>query len=90
MANLSLRMRDELKTKAQRLARQQGVSLNNYINAVVAASIAQEETLAFFKDRLNDVDLDKLHERVQRFMKATRPGKDPTTEQLNQAIGKQQ
>ena len=88
MANLSLRIRDELKLKAQRLAQQQGVSLNNYINAVVAASVAQEETLAFFQDRLTDVDLTELHERVLRFMKTTRPGTDPPTEQLNQAIGR--
>jgi antitoxin component of RelBE/YafQ-DinJ toxin-antitoxin module len=84
MANLSLRMRDELKLKAQRLAQEQGVSLNNYINAVVAASVAQEETLAFFQDRLKDVDLAKLHERVLRFMQATRPGTDPPTERLNE------
>ena len=88
MANLSLRMRDELKLKAQRLAQEQGVSLNNYITAVVAASVAQEETLAFFQDRLKDVDLAKLHERVLRFMQATRPGADPSTERLNEAIGR--
>ncbi len=33
MAMLSLRMRDDLKRKAQDLAPRQGVSLNNFINA---------------------------------------------------------
>ncbi|MFG0254759.1 MAG: toxin-antitoxin system HicB family antitoxin [Rhodopirellula sp. JB053] len=46
MATLSLRMRDDLKAKAQELASKQGVSLNSYINATLAATIAQTETLA--------------------------------------------
>lgn len=87
MATLSLRMRDDLKQKAQHLAQQQGVSLNNYINSVVAASIAQEETLRFFRDRLQDVDLEALHKRVLRFMEKPRPGSDPSPEELRRVIG---
>lgn len=51
MASLSLRIRDDLKRKAQTLARRHGVSLNNFVNATLAAAVAQEETLAFFDDR---------------------------------------
>lgn len=36
MATVSLRMRDDLKRKAQHLAKRQGVSLNGFINATVA------------------------------------------------------
>lgn len=68
MATLSLRMRDDLKRKAQSMARLQGVSLNGFINAALSAAVAQEETLAFFGDRLKDVDLDALHQRVMKFM----------------------
>ncbi|MGD9856677.1 MAG: toxin-antitoxin system HicB family antitoxin [Planctomycetaceae bacterium] len=82
MATLSLRMRDDLKRKAQTLAERQGVSLNNYINSVVAASIAQEETLRFFRDRLQDVDLAALHKRVLKFMEKSRPGVDPSPDEL--------
>lgn len=64
MANLSLRMRDDLKRKAQELAKRQGVSLNNFINAAVAGSIAQEETMQFFDERLRHVDVEALHNRV--------------------------
>jgi len=35
--------------------------LNNFVNAMLAAAVAQEETLAFFDDRLKDVDLEALH-----------------------------
>ncbi|MFV1991698.1 MAG: toxin-antitoxin system HicB family antitoxin [Acidimicrobiales bacterium] len=87
MATLSLRIREDLKRKAQKLARQQGVSLNNFINATVAASVAQEETLAFFSDRLQGVDLDSLSKKVQRFMSQTKPGPGPSAVELRQAMG---
>ena len=38
-------MRDDLKAKAQQLASEQGVSSNSYINATLAATIAQAEAL---------------------------------------------
>jgi hypothetical protein len=88
MATLSLRMRDDLKRKAQNLAERQGVSLNNYINSIIAASVAQEETLRFFRDRLQDVDLAKLHKRVLRFMEKPRQGADPSPDELRQLTGR--
>jgi antitoxin component of RelBE/YafQ-DinJ toxin-antitoxin module len=87
MATLSIRMRDDLKRKAQHLAQRQGVSLNNFINAAVAASIAQEETLTFFDDRLKDIDLEALHQRVLAFMAETKAGTDPTIEELQPVMG---
>jgi hypothetical protein len=86
MATLSLRMRDDLKRKAQRLAERQGVSLNNYINSIISASVAQEETMRFFRDRLQDIDVAALHKRVLKFMKS-RPGADPSPEELRRLTG---
>lgn len=87
MATLSLRIRDDLKRKAQELAQSEGVSLNNFINAALAATIAQAETLAFFEDRLKDVDLKALHERVLTFMSDTEPGNEPSIDELKDALG---
>jgi antitoxin component of RelBE/YafQ-DinJ toxin-antitoxin module len=87
MATLSLRMRDDLKRKAQSLAEEQGVSLNNYINSVVAASVAQVETMQFFRSRLQDVDLPALHKRVLKFMEKSRRGVDPSPEELYRLVG---
>jgi predicted transcriptional regulator len=87
MATLSLRMRDDLKKKAQSLAERQGVSLNNYINSVLSASVAQEETLRHFRDRLQDTDLAALHRCVLKLMETPRPGADPSPEELRSAIG---
>jgi hypothetical protein len=80
-------MRDDLKRKAQSLAEAQGVSLNNYINSVVAASVAQEETMRFFRDRLRDIDFAALHKRVLRLMEKTRPGTDPAPDELRRLLG---
>jgi hypothetical protein len=55
---------------------------------IIAASVAQEETLRFFSDRLQDVDLAKLQKRVLKFMETTRPGSDPTSAELNQLTGR--
>jgi hypothetical protein len=87
MATLSLRIRDDLKRKAQNLAEREGVSLNNYINAIVSAAVAQEETMRFFGDRLRDVDLTALHKRVLKFMENARPGSDPSPAELRRIIG---
>jgi len=87
MATLSIRIRDDLKRKVQELAASQGVSLNNFINASVAAAVAQDETLTFFGDRLRDVDLEALHDRVVATMRQTKPGDGPTAEELRQTLG---
>ena len=87
MAKFSLRVRDDLKRKAQSLAEDQGVSLNNFINSVVAASVAQEETMRFFRDRLQDVDLSALHKRVLKFMQKSRKGTDPSPQEIQRLIG---
>jgi esterase/lipase len=79
-------MRDDLKQKAQQLAKAQGVSLNGYINANIAAAVAQQETLEFFSDRLRDVDQDALQERVLKFMRKIRPGKEPSIEEIERAV----
>ena len=86
MATLSLRMRDDLKQKAQQLAKEQGVSLNGFINATLAAAIAQQESLTFFSDRLKDDDQESLHRRVLKFMRKTRKGKEPSVEEIERAM----
>lgn len=86
MATLSLRMRDDLKAKAQQLASEQGVSLNSYINATLAATIAQSETLAMMGQRLADIDQAKLHNRVMKLMSKTRCGSEPTIEEIEKAM----
>tara|TARA_R110002167_G_scaffold256221_1_gene462606 strand:+ start:76 stop:345 length:270 start_codon:yes stop_codon:yes gene_type:complete len=86
MATLSLRMRDDLKAKAQQLASEQGVSLNSYINATLAATIAQSETLAMMGEQLANIDQGKLHDRVMKFMSKSRSGTEPTPDEIEKAM----
>ena len=86
MATLSLRMRDDLKAKAQQLASEQGVSLNGFINATLAATVTQAETMVMLGDRLSNVDQERLHSRVMKFMSQTRGSKEPSPEQILEAI----
>lgn len=87
MSTVTLRIRDDLKKKAQAIAREQHVSLNNYVNATLSAAVAQAETLSVFRDRLRDVDLDALLSRTRAFMRETRVGHDPTPEALDGLLG---
>jgi antitoxin component of RelBE/YafQ-DinJ toxin-antitoxin module len=86
MATLSLRMRDDLKRKAQEMAAQQGVSLNSFINATLAATIAQAETLEVFASCLQGLDQAALRKRVMKFMGQTHPGDGPSMEAVRKAI----
>jgi len=79
-------MRDDLKRKAQEMAAQQGVSLNSFITATLAATIAQAETLELFANRLQGVDQAALWKRVMKFMSQTRPGDGPSVEAVRKAI----
>jgi uncharacterized lipoprotein YbaY len=62
------------------------LSLNGFINATLAATIAQQETLTFFSDRLKDVDQETLHKRVLKFMRKIRRGKEPSLEEVERAV----
>lgn len=85
MATLSLRMRDDLKRKVQQLAKEQGVSLNGFVNATIAAAVAQQETLTLFGGRLRNFDQDALHQRVLKFMRKTRRGRELNVEEIERA-----
>ena len=89
MATLSLRIRDTLKIKAQEMAKRQGVSLNNLINATLAAAVAQEDAIAFFDDRLRGQDLDAVRKRVLTFMARTETGEEPSPAEVRRARGQE-
>jgi antitoxin component of RelBE/YafQ-DinJ toxin-antitoxin module len=86
MAKLSLRIRDDLKRKVQQLAKEQGVSLNDYVTSTLAATVAQQETLTLFGEHLRGVDREALHKRVLKVMRKTRPGKEPSVEEIERAV----
>ena len=55
----------------------------------LAAAVAQEEALAFFEERLRNVDLDALDRRVEAFVGEAQPGQEPSPEEIDRAMGRQ-
>lgn len=50
-SNYALRLQDSLKRAAERLAAEDGASLNQFINVAVAEKIAAIETAEYFRSR---------------------------------------
>lgn len=55
-ANYALRLQPSLKSAAERLASEEGTSLNQFINVAVAEKLSALETEAFFRDRAKGAD----------------------------------
>ncbi|HEY1933071.1 MAG TPA: hypothetical protein VGG99_13740 [Acetobacteraceae bacterium] len=56
-ANYALRLQASLKAEAERLAKAEGTTLNQFINVAVAEKIAALRTADFFRDRARRADL---------------------------------
>ncbi len=56
-ANYALRLQASLKAEAERLAKAEGTTLNQFINVAVAEKIAALRTADFFRERARRADL---------------------------------
>ena len=56
-ANYALRLQASLKKEAQRLAKAEGTTLNQFINVAVAEKIAALRTADFFRERAKRADI---------------------------------
>lgn len=56
-ANYALRLQAWLKAEAERLAKAEGTTLNQFINVAVAEKIAALRTADFFRERARRADL---------------------------------
>jgi hypothetical protein len=57
-ANYALRLQASLKAEAERLAKAEGTTLNQFINVAVAEKIAALRTADFFRECVNRADVD--------------------------------
>jgi len=55
--NYALRLQASLKAEAERLAKADGTTLNQFINVAVAEKIAALRTADFFRERARQADL---------------------------------
>jgi hypothetical protein len=79
-------MREDLKAKAQQLANEQVVSLNSHIDATLAATNAQAETLARMGDLLSGIDREQLRLRFMKFISKTQTAPQSANSQIERAI----
>ena len=88
MAALSVRIPDELKNKARRLARKQNLSLNSLINHWLRTAVMQDETIEWMKRQLGGKNPERLIASFGKTLSDIQPGKEPLLNDIEKAIGK--
>ena len=86
MATLSIRIPDQLKEKVAAVARQQGVSMNNFITSCLSSAVAQEMTRTFLEARLKKVAPEKTEAAFQRIMSESHTGPAPSMRKVDARI----
>lgn len=86
MSALSIRIPEDLKTKAMRLAKKKNISFNALVNHWLQTAILQDETIEWMKRRLSGKSPDFLIAEFGRFLNRTKPGPEPTLDEIEQAM----
>ena len=66
-ANYALRLQEGLKAEAERVARQQGTTLNQFINVAVAEKLSALWTVELFRERAARANLDEAMALLDSF-----------------------
>ena len=66
-ANYSLRLQAALKAEAERLAKQEGTTLNQFINVAVAEKISALRTADYFRERAARANLAEAEQLLESF-----------------------
>lgn len=86
MATLSIRIPDALKKKVAAVAREEGVSMNNFICFCLSMGVAQERAASFFSERLVGQAPEEVKRRFDQLMSENRPGRPPSGAETRRAI----
>lgn len=74
-SNYALRMQNDLKREAQQVAKNQGTTLNQFINVAVAEKLASLRTEEFFNERASRADLAQTLRMLKRIGNKEKPRK---------------
>lgn len=66
-ANYSLRLQAALKAEAERVAKQEGTTLNQFINVAVAEKLAALRTADYFRERAARANLAEAEQLLESF-----------------------
>ncbi len=86
MSAISVRLPDELKDKAVRLAKKKNMSFNTLVNYWLQAAVQQDETIEWMKSRLSGKNPDLLIAKFGDFLQKTQSGDEPTIDEIQQAM----
>lgn len=86
MGAISVRLPDDLKEKAMRLAKKKNMSFNSLINYWLQAAVTQDETVEWMKRQLSGKDTEKLIGEFGNFLEKTKPGDEPSLDEIESAI----
>ncbi|MEA2776281.1 MAG: hypothetical protein QOF90_1687 [Acetobacteraceae bacterium] len=73
-ANYALRLQLFLKAEAERLAKAEGTTLNQFINVAVAEKVAALRTASYFRERALRADIPAARTLLDRLGSADPPG----------------
>ena len=87
MSALSIRIPDDLRDKAMRLAKKRNMSFNGSVNYWLQAAVTQDETLEWMKKRLRGKNPELLIAKFGKLLEKTKPGEEATLEEIQTEIG---
>ncbi len=65
LANVTLRLQKSLKEEAERVAREENTTLNQFINVAIAEKLSAMRTHAYFRERAARGDVETVRERLK-------------------------
>lgn len=86
MSAISVRLPNDLKDKAMRLAKKKNISFNSLVNHWLQAAVMQDETLEWVNRQLGGKQPADLIADFGTFLEKTEPGDEPTLDDIQQAM----
>ena len=72
-SNYALRLQKSLKSKAEKVAHQEGTTLNQFINVAVAEKLSALETADYFQERIKNANVPKALKALSRLGNKMKP-----------------
>ena len=86
MGVISVRLPDDLKDKAMKLAKKKNISFNSLVNHWLQAAVMQDETLEWMNRQLGGKKPADLIADFGAYLAQNEPGKEPTLDEIQQAM----
>lgn len=86
MAAISIRLPDDLKEKAMRLAQKKKMSFNSLVTYWLQTAVVQDETVEWMKKRLSGKNPELLIAEFGDFLTKSKSGSEPILEEVQQAM----